>query len=224
MMKDQHKAMFRALRDGDLDSVVEEALTGRKSDTALKPVKHEEPPAPATVREAPPPLTLDLDAADQAPMSFQPQPDLPPPPENVLKSKEAGTGRYRTLEERSRKSEPPSKRGKSERPPRSRPSERPRSGTPVREERAPSPRPGAAKRDPRAEPPSEPKQPAASKQSSRPGRPQPGRGANQNARPAASFGQARPQQSSIFGEDIISDKSLDEVILSYLAEDLDEKS
>jgi len=43
-------------------------------------------------------------------------------------------------------------------------------------------------------------------------------------RPAAIFGQARPQQGkSIFGEDLISDKSLDEVILSYLAEDLDEK-
>ena len=43
-------------------------------------------------------------------------------------------------------------------------------------------------------------------------------------RPAAIFGQTRPQQGkSIFGEDLISDKSLDEVILSYLAEDLDEK-
>lgn len=41
-------------------------------------------------------------------------------------------------------------------------------------------------------------------------------------RPASIFGQARPQQGkSIFGEDLISDKSLDEVILSYLAEDLE---
>jgi hypothetical protein len=41
-------------------------------------------------------------------------------------------------------------------------------------------------------------------------------------RPASIFGQARPQQGkTIFGEDLISDKSLDEVILSYLAEDLD---
>jgi RecA/RadA recombinase len=44
------------------------------------------------------------------------------------------------------------------------------------------------------------------------------------ARPASIFGQTRPQQGkSIFGEDLISDKSLDEVILSYLAQDLDEK-
>jgi hypothetical protein len=162
MMKDQHKAMFRALRDGDLDVVVEEALTGRKSDTnvvAQKPKLPDE--APATVREAPP-LTLDLDAAEPGALSFQPQRDLPPPPENVLsaKGKEAGTGRYRTLEERGRKSEPPSsRRAKSERPPRTRQSERPR---PVREERSVSPR-AVPKSDPRAEPPSEPKQPVAAK-------------------------------------------------------------
>jgi hypothetical protein len=72
--------------------------------------------------------------------------------------------------------------------------------------------------DPRAEPASEPKQPVAGK-SARPGPNQPAA-----VRPAAIFGQARPQQSSIFGEDIISDKSLDEVILSYLAEDLEEGS
>ncbi|MFO0619546.1 MAG: hypothetical protein U0414_43565 [Polyangiaceae bacterium] len=42
------------------------------------------------------------------------------------------------------------------------------------------------------------------------------------SRPAAIFGASRPQEgSSIFGEDLISEKSLDEVILSYLAEDLD---
>jgi hypothetical protein len=42
-------------------------------------------------------------------------------------------------------------------------------------------------------------------------------------RPAAIFGQTRPQGKSVFGEELISDKSLDEVILSYLAEDLDDK-
>jgi hypothetical protein len=41
-------------------------------------------------------------------------------------------------------------------------------------------------------------------------------------RPASIFGQARPQQGkSIFGEDLMSDKSLDEVILSYLGDDLE---
>lgn len=42
------------------------------------------------------------------------------------------------------------------------------------------------------------------------------------SRPAAIFATTRPPEgASIFGEDLISEKSLDEVILSYLAEDLD---
>jgi hypothetical protein len=42
------------------------------------------------------------------------------------------------------------------------------------------------------------------------------------SRPAAIFAASRPQGGvSIFGEDLISEKSLDEVILGYLAEDLD---
>jgi len=41
-------------------------------------------------------------------------------------------------------------------------------------------------------------------------------------RQPAIFGSSRPNQNvSIFGEDLISEKSLDEVILSYLAEDLE---
>src|SRR5262249_37178621 len=51
----------------------------------------------------------------------------------------------------------------------------------------------------------------------------PGEGRYAPARPAAIFGAAAKQQAapSIFGDDLVSDKSLDEVILSYLAEDLD---
>jgi hypothetical protein len=43
------------------------------------------------------------------------------------------------------------------------------------------------------------------------------------ARPAAIFGgtQRPPPSSSLFGDDVVGDKSLDEVILSYLAEDLE---
>jgi hypothetical protein len=41
------------------------------------------------------------------------------------------------------------------------------------------------------------------------------------SRPASAFGQALPQGQSIFGEDLMSDKSLDEVILSYLAAELE---
>jgi hypothetical protein len=50
----------------------------------------------------------------------------------------------------------------------------------------------------------------------------PGAGRYAPSRPAAIFATTRPQEgASIFGEDLISEKSLDEVILSYLAEDLD---
>jgi hypothetical protein len=42
------------------------------------------------------------------------------------------------------------------------------------------------------------------------------------ARPAAIFGSTqRPQPQSLFSDELVSDKSLDEVILSYLAEDLE---
>jgi hypothetical protein len=51
----------------------------------------------------------------------------------------------------------------------------------------------------------------------------PGEGRYGAARPAAIFGQMRPSGGgSIFGDDIISDKSLDEVIMSYLADDVGE--
>ena len=40
-------------------------------------------------------------------------------------------------------------------------------------------------------------------------------------RPASIFATNKPAQGSIFGEDMISERSLDEVILSYLAEDLE---
>lgn len=40
------------------------------------------------------------------------------------------------------------------------------------------------------------------------------------ARPAAIFGQSQAPSSSIFGDDLVGDKSLDEVILSYLVDDL----
>ena len=43
------------------------------------------------------------------------------------------------------------------------------------------------------------------------------------SRPAAIFGEAPPSKS-IFGDEVITEKSLDDVILSYLAEDADEPS
>ena len=52
---------------------------------------------------------------------------------------------------------------------------------------------------------------------------QPGSGRYAASRPAAIFSSARNADAggSIFGDDLISEKSLDEVILSYLSDDLD---
>ena len=206
MMKEQHKAMFIALRDGQFDPIVDDAIAARTANRtrhrrAESGARASLPPPPPRRRrrrrrgpdrsQQAPPLTLDLDTlADQGAHSSRRR--IPPPPANVLSARggDPGTGRYRTVEEREEKA-PTSRRGKSERPPSTRksqpaPKSTPKSERPraVREERV-------KRSDPRAEPPSEPKQPAASKQSARPG-------ANQPAavRPAAIFGQARPQQSS----------------------------
>jgi hypothetical protein len=55
---------------------------------------------------------------------------------------------------------------------------------------------------------------------------QPGSGRYAASRPAAIFATARTADAggSIFGDDLISEKSLDEVILSYLSDDLDSSS
>jgi hypothetical protein len=260
MMKDQHKAMFKALRDGQFDKLLEDVGSQPSMAAAKKAAAAAVEEAPKTTREpearspAPPAevqtsgeLTLDLDALDRAAAAgadpyVQEAPVLPPPPAQMRERlpAEPGTGRYRTLQAteerlqpvraRSPKSERPPA-AKSERPPRSerppqsqrpatksspaqqksrppaRKSERPPAHSePIREENV------ARRRDPRAEPSEVRRSPS--------NRPDP---RFAPARPAAIFGQAKPQQgSSIFGEDIISDKSLDEVILSYLAEDLDE--
>src|SRR6185369_15903979 len=84
MMKEQHKAMFRALRDGEFDAVVDDAIAGRKSDTnvvaqkpsvaaakAVAPPPPPSEPGPMTVRDPAPdpaaaPLTLDLDLAERS--------------------------------------------------------------------------------------------------------------------------------------------------------------
>ncbi len=87
--------------------------------------------------------------------------------------------------------------------------------------------PGDRRVDPREEPESPGPRPAA-KPSPQPSRaPAVARPAPDQryapARPAAIFGPSanRPQPASIFSDELISDKSLDEVILSYLAEDLE---
>ena len=272
MMKEQHKGMLIALRDGQFDQLLEEAQAAKAgqpppaapkaSPTGPKPsdVKPGEaadkaarqalvpppmpeaalraatggPPSdrtlqasldeqvPATTRMPSQDEEVDVDALERAAADvgsgrFEPHSDLPPPPQNLFRSKEPGTGGgYRTLT-------PPPEGPMAMKPSRPPPASARRPPTPSHAPRARTPIP--ARPDPRAE-----------KEASRPAPPlgRPGAptttgggspapdGRYAPARPAGIFGQARPKRStSIFGEDLISDKSLDEVILSYLAEDLE---
>lgn len=154
---------------------------------------------PPSVKE----LTLDFDAlerdAAQGPSLFQAM-DLPPPPKNLFPQKERGTGAYRALEEDVPRTDP--RADPLSRPP---PSRQPAAPATARGSQ-PAQRPAAAV----------PARPAAAPSSD---------GRYAPARPAAIFGNAnaapKPAPQSIFSDELVSDKSLDEVILSYLAEDLE---
>ncbi len=176
-------------------------------------------PVAAQTLVLPEELTLDIEALERAAIEssspmFQSS-DLPPPPANLFRERGSG-GAYRSvtppsLEHHSSPPRPsvapggksaPSRlaRGGSSRPP-----------PPVRRGVAAKPASRAPARG-RSSPPSV-------------GSPALDGGRLAPARPSAAFGQSRPQRgNSIFGEDLISDKSLDEVILSYLAEDLETPS
>lgn len=179
MMKEQHKAMFAALRAGDLDELLEAScgplplppaaprtasaaeLMASSDSSAIIPavqISVAEPAAvaePAPVSSASPSLSARPTRPLSNPNIFKIPPSVPPPSREAIDLAVGG------LE--SEKSAP------------------------------------AAARKAR----SLPTQATAS-----------------SARPASRYGTA-PSASSIFGDGVISEKSLDEVILSYLAEDLD---
>lgn len=137
-------------------------------------------------------LTLDFDALERD-TSVSPifQQGDLPPPPKNLFAKEPRTGTYSAVEAGD---DPDASRVPPSRP----------GGSAGR----PSPQPAAARKE--GSTPRAPAQKPASESRYAP------------ARPAAIFGAAAKQTSpSIFSDDLVSDKSLDEVILSYLAEDLD---
>jgi hypothetical protein len=169
-------------------------------------------------------LTLDFDALEQAAQDAVAAPslfhasDLPPPPKNLF-AREPGTGAYRAVETEPRhapRSDPrpdPRLDPREERA-RSDPREEPGSRTTARREPPPPPPSTRGERAAQAA-----RQPTRAASGSRP----PGEARYAPARPAAIFGstQRPPPQSSLFSDELVSDKSLDEVILSYLAEDLE---
>jgi hypothetical protein len=252
MMKQQHKAMFIALRDGKFDAVVDETAAPAEDGAAAaasafaaqpavpalaarapKAVPERAPPAaaaaqaagpvakppvapapdvsafadpadgPATIRtQLPEELMLDVEALERAAAAgtesshMRGQSDLPPPPPNLFRERK-GTGKYKVTPPAPSVSEAP---------------QQATSGLPGGRPAAPAMAAAAPVR--------------RSSHASLGGAVAAAAGDRRYAptRPASIFGQAKPQQGkTIFGEDLISDKSLDEVILSYLAEDLDEK-
>lgn len=144
-------------------------------------------------------IDLDLDALERAAAEaqtpiFQQIQDLPPPPAAVLGAKKGSPGGYSV-----RSPLPPT-------PP------------PTRESVKPGDAHDSAPRPSFYEAP----KPHISPRRTSPQPPPPPPARYAPSRPASIFATTRPQEgSSIFGEDLISEKSLDEVILSYLAEDLD---
>jgi hypothetical protein len=272
MMKEQHKAMFMALREGQFDAVIESAGASLRPPEAKAPSaapkakapSAKAPPAAPTAPSAPPsskrrsaaPPPLEMPAPPRAPdlaslepptdrepertdpmaappvstpdFTIEPQTwarltddpvrltDLPPPPAAVLHHRKPVEPHSR--HHRDPRAEPESNGNMKAAKPADPRAEPESSGTMV----------AAKAHDPRVDrvelPAERPRTRPPPRMPSRPPPPKPGSQPPSQryspAKPPAIFGRSRPQ-SSIFGEDLISDKSLDEVILSYLAEDLE---
>jgi hypothetical protein len=254
IMKEQHKAMFIALRDGQFDYLVDggaapapkSAATPSQAPpaapaVAAAPAIAPEAPAPASAQPSPvldaSPTTEDAGAAvSVAPVTTAEPPrverldenapaergpptvvtssfrfqtaDLPPPPKNLFSKKEPGTGgAYRAVDVEPRRD--PREEAVARVDPREEPSPR------AAARRVPPAPSSSSSRMERGSQPSHtavPRSPASRSAEAR----------YAPARPAAIFGGTqRPPPASLFSDDLVSDKSLDEVILSYLAEDLE---
>lgn len=185
LMKDQHRAMFSALRLGELDAVLERVLgpLAEPSVTLAPAVEKVE-----TVQQE----------ADEAVMSTRP---LPARRSEAPRAKESDRPRRRPVSN-------PNLRGVA-------PSVAPPSAEAFDLEVA-----ALDQLIPGARPPARPPRKSNPPRKSRPPAAQPRAASPQ--RPSAQFARApQPTARSIFGDGAISEQSLDEVILSYLAEDLD---
>jgi hypothetical protein len=205
LMKDQHKSMFTALRSGALDELLESSC----GPLPLPPV------VPSTQGEAAPALKAAPSSSGLLPKAViaveaAPAFDATPPSSSQGSSLAARAGR--SLTNPNMYKLPPSVI-----PPASREAidlavgalEKLGNGPPLSALLS-----GAAK----SEPPPNARQsaPAAARKVRTPAAPAAA------ARPASRYGTVPSKPSrSIFGDGVISEKSLDEVILSYLAEDLD---
>jgi hypothetical protein len=184
---------------------------------------------PEPIGSRPPPLEIDLNNSPQPPRMvpdadlFRAN-DLPPPPQNLFKRKDLtdrSTYRGAGEEERTRpKSVPPPK------PPQRRSQPPPLS--PAAQAAPTTPNvPPVTRGRPVAPLPNSPSGSASTSGmqardgAGRSGSPSSAPARYAPARPATIFGAPRGK-ASLFGDDLVTDKSLDEVILSYLAEDLEQ--
>ena len=270
LMKEQHKAIFIALRDGQFDALVDGGKSGSVRPPAapvvVAPVVVAPPIAPPVAPPAPlPPAPAVTEAApttDPEPVVLPPPPSVEAPPATVQDARRpmtvpppsAAHGKLDDVPMTTRQApeavlaaaatansssllldfdalDQAAQDAGSARslfhandlppPPKNLFAKEPGTGGAYRavEDVA------AARSDPREEPASSG---SASKPQPRTGSPRmpgarpPAEARYAPARPAAIFGSTqRPPPASLFSDELVSDKSLDEVILSYLAEDLE---
>jgi hypothetical protein len=207
IMREQHKAMFIRLRAGELDSLIESAC-GPQPTEGSGAERREAGPGAAAPKAASP-LPTSVAAAPDSPPRPAAQPPAPPPPP-----------KRRRLSNPNLQPSPPSVappageleldeailEGSGRRTARRR--SLPAAVPEPQAEREPSaaPPPVEAEPEPRGKAPAE----KATEEEARYAPPRP-----------PNIFEAPLTEHSIFGERLIREKSLDEVILSYLAEDLE---
>jgi hypothetical protein len=193
LMQAQHKAMFIALRDGLFD---QDEVAGAKAFSEREIVLEDEATLPT-----PPGGSSPAAAPKSAPVDV-----------DALERAAAA------FEEQARTYEPPPPATAAS-PAQRRPLT-PFAGTPA----APAASPSRARLDPTpVSAISTSSRPSAAGGPGRYQETQPAASRPRASKPAAAKAAAAKASDSLFGADILSEKSLDEVIMSYLAEDLDEK-
>ena len=210
LMKEQHKGMFTALRMGDLDQLLEDVCGPFEQ----PPQGSKAPPASPVVSAPPPAASVaELRVAERAPS----QPDFETPPISSAfgdddRSAADRSGRHQALSNPNLRKVAPSAS-----PPTVAPldvdvaSLERLSAKPLSIDRNSEPDGLLAQGTPSLRKRPIPTAPAAA--------------APAVSRPSSRFAAVPPKSaSSIFGDGVISEQSLDEVILSYLAEDLDGSS
>lgn len=202
MMKEQHKGMFVALRAGELDAAIEAAFGPPPPAAAPAPVEPAQPPAEPAPEPAPTPEELAARIATPMPAEWRAPvgPALAPlaPAEPVAVA--PGPPRLPTP------------------PPPSHSIGSAVEAMVAKVAGAPVPRSATPLGTPLSQP-----SPLTRRRSALGAEAPPGR--YSISRPPSIFGDAPAAENrSIFGDSLIGEKSLDEVILSYLAEDLDGSS